>query len=284
MMGKSHTISGAAVWLAGSALAQLAGWEPSPAAVAVGAGVCAGCALIPDIDHPDSTVSNCAGPITRGISWAVARFGVFVHARTRTAADTPDLDGHRTVTHTLVWALVWGGLAAVGQQHLGPWMAAGLAFLVTALGVNTALPKKHRSFYVRWREGRRRKRMKVSTSLTVGLAAAAIVFPLTPGQGWWLGLAVFVGLVTHCLGDAVTNSACPLLWPIRIQRKAWFKVGPPPRWRFDTGKRTELKVVAPLLVFVCLMSVTVVVWPHLEPPLSDMLRALRESAPEAGKT
>jgi membrane-bound metal-dependent hydrolase YbcI (DUF457 family) len=274
MLGKSHAISGAAVWLSGAAVAQLAGWDPNMTAVWVGAGVCAGCALIPDIDHPNSSVTLAAGPITKGISWTLARVGVFVHAHTKTRADTPDLDAHRTITHTLVWALLWGGLTAWGQQRLGPWMAAALVFLVTALGTKTALPKKHRSFHLRWRQGRWRRRMKVSTPLTVGTLSAAAIYPLTPGQGWWLGLAVFTGLLTHCLGDAVTNSGCPLLWPIRIQRKAWYKVGPPPRFRFDTGKRVEVKVVAPLLVFTCVMSAAVVVWPYVGPAIGEMLQAL----------
>jgi hypothetical protein len=49
MMGPSHALSGAAVWLAGSwALDQFAGYPQSPLAVAVGARVCAGSTLLPD--------------------------------------------------------------------------------------------------------------------------------------------------------------------------------------------------------------------------------------------
>ena len=51
MMGPSHALSGAAVWLAGSwALETYADYYQSPLAIAVGTAVCAGGALLPDLD------------------------------------------------------------------------------------------------------------------------------------------------------------------------------------------------------------------------------------------
>ncbi len=72
MMGPSHALSGASAWLAGSwALDHFAGYGQSPLAVAVGATVCAGAALLPDLD--------LSGKVTRNQGGAtVARtFGVF---------------------------------------------------------------------------------------------------------------------------------------------------------------------------------------------------------------
>ena len=51
MMGPSHALSGAAVWLTGSwALDQFADYHQTPLALAVGTAVCAGGALFPDLD------------------------------------------------------------------------------------------------------------------------------------------------------------------------------------------------------------------------------------------
>src|SRR3712207_9440015 len=72
MMGPSHALSGASVWLAGCwALDHFTGYAQSPLAVAVGATVCAGGALLPDLD--------LSGKVTRNQGGAtVARtFGVF---------------------------------------------------------------------------------------------------------------------------------------------------------------------------------------------------------------
>lgn len=289
MMGKQHAISGAAVWLAGCAVDQLHGSGPSFAAVSVGTAVCAWGALFPDIDHPDSTIARSAGPFTRVVAWAVARFGVFVHAASKTVYDRPDRDGHRTVTHTLLWALLWGALAAWGQQSSrGPLVAALLVFYATSLVLRAVLSKRDRTIVFRFRDGRRRRRVKMSLPLVAGLVLAGVAYDLTPAQGWWLGLAVFAGSLTHCLGDALTNSACPLLWPMRIRHQAWFKVGLPRRWRFDTNGWVELRVVQPVLVAVCGLSLVAVAWPYLGPVLvpavGDLVDALRVDPARGAKT
>jgi hypothetical protein len=59
MMGPSHALSGAAAWLAGSwALDHFAGYGQSPLAVAVGTTVCAGAALLPDLDLSGRVTRN----------------------------------------------------------------------------------------------------------------------------------------------------------------------------------------------------------------------------------
>ena len=51
MMGPSHALSGAAVWLAGSwTLSYLDIYQSTPLELAVGTAVCAGGALLPDLD------------------------------------------------------------------------------------------------------------------------------------------------------------------------------------------------------------------------------------------
>ncbi len=62
MMGPSHALSGSAAWLAGSwALAQFAGVSQSPLEVAVGTAVCAGGALLPDLDMSGKVTRNQGG-------------------------------------------------------------------------------------------------------------------------------------------------------------------------------------------------------------------------------
>lgn len=287
MMGKGHAISGAAVWLSGCAIAQATGGEPGFAVVTVGTAVCAGWALAPDLDHPNSVVAHSAGPVTKLIAHGVARFGIFVHARTKLPADRPDHDGHRTVSHTAAWALLWGIVAACGQQWGGPWTAALLVFFATAVGVKAALPPKHRTFWVG--TGLRRPwptRFRVSYALVSALMLAVVAYRLTPAQGWWLGLAVATGSIVHCLGDCLTNSACPLLWPVRFgpagARRAWFPVGPPPRLRFPAGGWVEVRLVHPLLVVMCAAALAVVLWPQWGPLLSGFVEAMN-AAPDVPK-
>ena len=57
MLGVSHAMSGAAAGLAVAGYAPLAvGVTPSAGTVVTFAAVCAGAALLPDLDHPSSVV------------------------------------------------------------------------------------------------------------------------------------------------------------------------------------------------------------------------------------
>lgn len=43
---------------------------------------------------------------------------------------------------------------------------------------------------------------------------------------WWLGMPLAVGCLAHTLGDAMTHSGVPLLWPFVSQGRRWRRVGP----------------------------------------------------------
>ena len=73
MMGPSHALSGAAAWLAGSwALNYFDQYHQSPVQLAVGTAVCAGGAMLPDLDlsgrvttgQGGATVANTFGRVS----------------------------------------------------------------------------------------------------------------------------------------------------------------------------------------------------------------------------
>jgi len=69
----------------------------------------------------------------------------------------------------------------------------------------------------------------------------------TAGTAGWLGTAVALGMVVHSVGDAVTESGAPLLWPVPIRGRTWYPVGGPRVTRFRTGGAVESWLVAPAL-------------------------------------
>ncbi len=286
MMGIGHARSGAAVWLSGCVAAQACGWQPDVATVVVGGLVCAGWALAPDMDHPNSSVARSLGPVTKLLAWGVGAFGAWVHRRTKTRWDRADLDGHRTVTHTVVWAVVWGLLAFAAQRWWPAWVASALVFFAVHLGVKTALPPKWRSRWVRT-GFRSIRRVRVSAPMLFALGSAYMAYQLTPQSGWWLGLAVAVGSFTHCLGDCVTNSACPMLWPIPIgpagRRRRWYPVGPPPRLRFSAGDQVERLLVQRFLALQVAVAGCILGWPVVQPTFAWLVQVL-ESAGGPGGT
>lgn len=227
MMGRTHATSGAALWLAGCATAPLIGVHPQPGTVLLGATVCAGAALLPDVDHPCSTVAYSCGPFSRLVARGVGRLSARVHAATRTRLDRPDQDGHRTCTHTAVFALAAGVLSALACGLGGRWATLGLVAALLGLGWSAM-----------FRRG----------AIAASVLAVAVAWASAQHGGWWLGVPVAAGCLAHCLGDALTNSGCPILWPLTVQGRRWFPVGPPRACRFGTGGGVERWLVLPLLL------------------------------------
>lgn len=106
MMGRSHALSEAVVWLCGCAGAAVWGAQPAAGTVVVGAAVAAGAALLPDIDHPGSVVARSLGPVTCVIARGTAA-GAAALRRSSCGCCT-GRGGHRAVTHTLVFAVAAG--------------------------------------------------------------------------------------------------------------------------------------------------------------------------------
>ena len=44
-------------------------------------------------------------------------------------------------------------------------------------------------------------------------------------------------MLVHAVGDAITESGAPLLWPLPIRGRTWYPVGSPRAARFRTGGR-----------------------------------------------
>lgn len=286
MMGRGHALSGGAFWLGGCSLS--AQWEqPQPVStIVLGTMVCAGWALASDLDHPGSTVARSAGPVTRLLAVVLARTGALVHAHSRTHLDRPDLDGHRTVSHTVVWAMLCGFLVAAASAEGGPWVAAVLVFGATHVALTAVLHRPDRTVRVRtgfrmrvarrrWfrtlfgRAGQSAARSVRTVPVPVPPFAAAalgwVAYRMAPEDCWWLGLAVFCGIVVHCVGDMITNSGCPMLWPIPIGGRRWYPVGPPKEMRFNTGGAVETLIVHRILILATVGACLMLIWPAAGP-------------------
>jgi membrane-bound metal-dependent hydrolase YbcI (DUF457 family) len=93
----------------------------------------------------------------------------------------------------------------------------------------------------------------------------------TEGTAGWIGTAITLGMVVHSVGDAVTESGAPLLWPLPIKQRRWYPVGTPRPLRFRTGGSVESRLVAPALtVAVFLLAANVV------PGVAPVLLAVRD--------
>lgn len=250
MMGPAHSLSGAAAWLgAGAAATALGHPMPWPVLV-VGMLICAGAALAPDLDQRSATISRAFGPLSRGLCQVIDKLAEAAYNGTRASGERRRSGGHRTLTHTWLWALLIGCGFSAAAVYGGRWAVLGILFIHVVLAVEGLL----------WRMAR------VSSDILVWMLGAASAWILAgvlndPGNGaqWlfgpdlpylWLGLPVVLGALVHDIGDALTISGCPVLWPIRIKGKRWYPLGTPRFMRFRAGAPVEVSVLMPLFMIL----------------------------------
>ncbi len=121
MMGPAHSLSGAAAWLGVGAAAAAAGHPMPWPVLVVGALICAGAALAPDLDHKAATISRAFGPLSRGLCEIVDKLSYAVYKATKKQGDTRRSGGHRTLTHTWLWAVLIGAGSSALAITGGRW-------------------------------------------------------------------------------------------------------------------------------------------------------------------
>ncbi|MBW4716410.1 metal-dependent hydrolase [Saccharothrix obliqua] len=228
MLGKTHAGTG---WCAGLALAPLLGAHTLPQAVVVAA-VTAGSALVPDLDHPGSRASRLVGPLTGLLSVVARGASRGLYQLTKGPRDEPVSGQHRHATHTLAFAALLGWWINWATGSMGTWAVGVVLAFAVLLAVN-ALGD--------W--------LAVVVALVglLWLANGTLVRELSVLAGW-IGWAVGAGCLVHCLGDALTRSGCPFLWPVPIRGETWYEVRLPALLRFRTGGPVERLLIWPFCV------------------------------------
>lgn len=224
MMGQTHALSGGVAWLAVAPVLGGTGVQLSPVQLGAGAVICAGAALLPDIDHHDGTIANTFGPFTRVLCRGVGMIS----------------GGHRNATHSLVFAALAGfGTAWLAANAATAWLF--VVFLLAGLvlkGLGMGVPDRdHLSAGLN---------AVIAAGIAVGMAGLDFGRPAL-NFGWygielgWAGLAVALGCLVHVVGDMLTPQGCAVLWPL------------PNRLAVPIMSRTdgvvERWIIAPLLLF-----------------------------------
>jgi membrane-bound metal-dependent hydrolase YbcI (DUF457 family) len=190
MMGQTHALSGALLWLGA---VPLLSHEPlmgdfaislSPAQVLAGGVVCAGAALLPDIDHHNGRIANTFGPITKRLcKWVGKASG-----------------GHRQATHSLLFAVLMGlAMDSLATHYVYAWWAA--LFVIVGFGL--------RGIGLDF-EGK-----EPQSALTDCAVAAFAVWLMHDLDMSFVGFAVGLGCFAHVLGDSLTPRGCPVFWPLK---------------------------------------------------------------------
>lgn len=261
VMGPTHSMSGAAAWLAGVAIySNLTQTPIDPALLVLGTAVSAGAALAPDIDSNSSTVVRSFGFVGKGLHHAVNILSVAIYNITRRRKDEPRENGHRTLFHTGVFAILAGGLTALAALSTGDAITVagttlswGQVFSLIIMTVFTHLAlaglfekpiKKARKAFG--------PLPLLAMSLVITIATAILLPPADGASYSWLGLAVGFGWFMHLLGDAITKMGVPLAWPLPIRGRAWWDVSLPSFMRITAGGTFEYVFLLPVLTLAAI--------------------------------
>lgn len=250
MMAPGHSLTGAAAGLGTAALANACGIPVSATGAFLASALCAGAALLPDIDHPGATVSKSFGPATMALSHALNGLSAQVYDGTCTALDEDRDGGHRGLTHTWPFAVAVGGTVAAVIAIWGRWAVLVTLFVFLSLAIRGLLPDVVRDAeYAPGSRRRSRARGWVGISvLSTGLTWLTASWLPAEDVGAWLGIVVGLGCLVHCWGDSLTLMGCPWLWPIPVAGQRWYPIGTPEFLRFKAGGTTERVVVAALVI------------------------------------
>lgn len=237
-MGPTHAVSGAvAGLLAARALPPDWGGPASTAEVLTFAGVCAGAALLPDLDTAQSTVARSFGPVSELFARGVDRISLGYYLLTRGRRDAKRHGGHRTLTHTALFAIalsagVSAAVIAFGRPAIVATLFVTLGLALRGLAGDWA--KKHG-----W----------LAVTAASGLLAflAWRWYPDDAGSRA-LGVAVGLGCLVHCAGDAITRAGVPLLAPFMPWRgRRWQEWRLPQALAIRAGGAFERVILGPAL-------------------------------------
>ena len=232
MLGPAHSASGPAAFVAAATLttftaaAVSTGGTPSLILLVVGMVVAAGFALVPDFDTRGTAVISLGivGTALMYVFRGMSSVALLVRGR----GDDPNMDTHRTFTHTLVFAaFVYFSLTAALAT---PWRN-GIALVVLSLSAVIGMNGVVSKFAHKLRDG---NPLGVYGVMAGTLAAVFLLWKFGIGDDAnyansviaVIPVAAAVGVIAHLAGDIITKKGIPLLWPIPIRGKCWFSIRP----------------------------------------------------------
>ena len=265
MMGRAHSLSGAGLWLTGSAVYSIITKEPlHPAIIVMGTALVAGAAIAPDLDSNSATVVRSFGIFGPFFYHITNALSMMIYNLTKTQRDADLNNGHRTFTHTAAAALLAGvGVWAATTLIPGQTVLLGKSYLNTALASLLIM-----AFFLHLgMAGLFSKQIKKAKSMvgpyvlmvaSVGITAITGIFLPTDHSHsylymYFIPVVVTLGLLIHILGDLITLKGVPFVWPVKVIGKRWYDVALPGPFRIKAGGTFELTVLTP--VFILLIAV-----------------------------
>lgn len=264
LMGPTHALSAVAMaflvtWLASDFMFGTVLGSNSSVVFITAVIIIVGAALMPDLDAVKSTSINVLGPIGTALSKLMRGSSSVIQSTIRSKSDSPNPDPHRGFWHTILSGVLIGllvtGLASINIElfkikDFSVSIATFVVVLIIYISIQLLMASLFRSIY--------KKSEKSLLSMLLikggGLVAAIALLALVPNDlnYNWVGAAVTFGWIAHLLGDAMTVSGVPLLFPLRFKGKMWWNYRLP--LGIKAGGWIEKSILVPLFSIITIIS------------------------------
>lgn len=216
-----------------------------------------GASLMPDLDATKSTSINVLGIVGSALSKAMRGFSAVIQNTIKGPYDKSS-DPHRGFWHTFLSAFLVGsfvsGLASVNLEVFTiADKAITIANLIVMFLLYISIQLSLVSLFKPMYEKNKNKIGKLGVNLFALLASALLVYLLPANVNYyWIGGAVTFGWISHLLGDMMTVSGVPILFPLKFKGKRWWNFRLP--LGIKAGGFIEKTILIPLFSTIVLVS------------------------------
>lgn len=267
-MGPTHALSGLAIFLLIVALIPGFGDNylnsNSLWVLIIATLTTVGAALLPDLDNTSSTVRNSLGIVGSVISTGFRATSLVMQSTIRTRKDDANPDPHRGFWHTFVASIIFGlvtwfltniqtelTLPLFGTITIGFIIAFFLSFILVHLALTALIASSFKKLKKSFPFGE-------VLSFAISFTLTFLLFLRIPSDVnfLWLSISITLGMMIHILGDAMTVSGVPFLWPIPIRGKMWWNI----RFtKMKAGGTLEKSLFIPMFTIIAVVSLIIIV-------------------------
>ena len=264
LMGTTHALSALAIslllaWLASDFMFNKLIGSTDSVVFVTAIIIIIGASLMPDLDAVKSTSINTLGVIGSLLSKIMRGFSSIVQNLIKGPSDKSS-DPHRGFWHTPLAAILVGlgitGLTSI-DKHLFTvadahiTVATLIVFFIIYISVQLMVASLL-SFINK--KSKKNLLSQIITQLVCLVFSLTLLYFLPPNLDYkWVGAVVSFGWIIHILGDMITVSGVPLLFPLKYRGKRWWDFRLP--LGVKAGGFFEKAILMPIFAIIVILSI-----------------------------
>ena len=262
LMGPTHALSAVAfallfTWLASDLMFEKILGSSNIAVFISAMVIIVGASLMPDLDATNSTSINVLGIVGTVLSKAMRGFSAIIQNIIKGPYDKSS-DPHRGFWHTVVSAFLVGALfSALTSINIELFaikdtpitIATFIVMFLLYISIQLSLVSLFKPLY----DKKKNKIGKLGTAVGAIVISFILVYLLPSNINYyWVGGAVTFGWIAHLLGDMMTVSGVPILFPLKFKGKRWWDFRLP--LGIKAGGFIEKAILIPIFSIIILIS------------------------------